>query len=136
MGGTNMEEKRGACFAGSSPPFLGRERAAVDVDFGPESCSPSKHRNSYILLPGKVYGILFGALMLLAFTAVWLGQRKISELTHLLTELRRTTAGGKGIKANSGGLSVQQEVRTKGTRPARIPEVDRAMVAGTWIVRE
>ena len=27
-----MEEMRGASFAGSSPPFLGREWAAVDVD--------------------------------------------------------------------------------------------------------
>ena len=27
-----MEERRGACFAGSSPPFLGRERAAIDVE--------------------------------------------------------------------------------------------------------
>ena len=31
MGGTGMKEVRGAVFAGSSPPFLGRERAAVDV---------------------------------------------------------------------------------------------------------
>ena len=32
MGGTSMEVMRGACFAGSSPPFLGRERAAIDVE--------------------------------------------------------------------------------------------------------
>ena len=31
VGGTRMEEVRGASFAGSSPPFLGRERAAVGV---------------------------------------------------------------------------------------------------------
>ena len=30
------EEVRGAGFAGSSPPFLDRERAAVDVDVDPE----------------------------------------------------------------------------------------------------
>ena len=36
MGGTGMKEVRGAVFAGSSPPFLGRERAAVHVDVGPE----------------------------------------------------------------------------------------------------
>ena len=40
MGGTSMEEVRGASFAGSSPPFLGRERTAVDVDVGPERRSP------------------------------------------------------------------------------------------------
>ena len=34
-GGTSMKEVRGAVFAGSSPPFLGRERAAVDVDVCP-----------------------------------------------------------------------------------------------------
>ena len=32
MGGTSMKDVGGAGFAGSSPPFLGRERAAVDVD--------------------------------------------------------------------------------------------------------
>ena len=33
MRGTRgREEVRGASFAGSSPPFLGRERAAVDFD--------------------------------------------------------------------------------------------------------
>ena len=32
VGGTSMEEMRGAGFAGSAPPFLGRERAAVDID--------------------------------------------------------------------------------------------------------
>ena len=31
MWGTSMQEMRGACFAGRSPSFLGRERAAVDV---------------------------------------------------------------------------------------------------------
>ena len=40
VGGTRMEEVRGASFAGSSPPFLGWERAAVGVhvesDDGPE----------------------------------------------------------------------------------------------------
>ena len=31
-----MKDVGGAGFAGSSPPFLGRERVAVDVDVGPE----------------------------------------------------------------------------------------------------
>ena len=31
-----MEEMWGACFAASLPPFLGLERAAVDVDVCPE----------------------------------------------------------------------------------------------------
>ena len=38
---TSMKDVGGACFAGSSPPFLGRERAAVDVD--PERRSPRYH---------------------------------------------------------------------------------------------
>ena len=38
-----MEEMRGAGFAGSSPPFRGRERAAVDVHVGPERRSPRYH---------------------------------------------------------------------------------------------
>ena len=32
MVGTSMKDVGGASFAGSSPPFLGRERAAVDFD--------------------------------------------------------------------------------------------------------
>ena len=35
-GGTSKKEVGGAGFAGSSPPCRGRERAAVDVDVGPE----------------------------------------------------------------------------------------------------
>ena len=38
-----MKEVGGAGFAGSSPPFRGRERAAVDVDVGPERRSPRYH---------------------------------------------------------------------------------------------
>ena len=38
-----MEEMRGAGFAGSSRPFLGRERTAVDVDVCPERRSPRYH---------------------------------------------------------------------------------------------
>ena len=30
-----MKDVGGAVLAGSTPPFLGRERAAVDVDVGP-----------------------------------------------------------------------------------------------------
>ena len=35
-----MKDVGGAGFAGSSPPFLGREQAAVDVDVGPERRRP------------------------------------------------------------------------------------------------
>ena len=35
MGGRSMKDVGGAVLAGSTPPFLGRERAAVDVDVGP-----------------------------------------------------------------------------------------------------
>ena len=38
-----MDETWGTGFAGSSPPCLGRERAAVDVDVGPERRSPRYH---------------------------------------------------------------------------------------------
>ena len=36
----SMKDVGGTGFAGSSPPFRGRERAAVDVDVGPERRSP------------------------------------------------------------------------------------------------
>ena len=32
MGGRSMKDVGGAVLAGSTPPFLGRERAAFDVD--------------------------------------------------------------------------------------------------------
>ena len=35
--------------AGSTPPFLGRERAAVDVDVGPERRSPRYHETHLAL---------------------------------------------------------------------------------------
>ena len=49
MGGTSMKDVGGAGFAGSSPPFLGRERAAVDVDVGPERRSPRYHETCLAL---------------------------------------------------------------------------------------
>ena len=39
----HMKDVWGAGFAGSLPPFLGRERAAVDVDVGPERRRPRYH---------------------------------------------------------------------------------------------
>ena len=49
MGGTGMKDVGGAGFAGSSPPFLGWERAAVDVGVGPERCSPRYHETCLAL---------------------------------------------------------------------------------------
>ena len=44
-----MDETWGTGFAGSSPPCLGRERAAVDVDVGPERRSPRYHETCLAL---------------------------------------------------------------------------------------
>ena len=44
-----MMDVGGAVLAGSSPPFLGRERAAVDVDVGPERRSPRDHETCLAL---------------------------------------------------------------------------------------
>ena len=49
MGGRGMKDVGGAVLAGSSPPFLGRERAAVDVDVGPERRSPRYHETCLAL---------------------------------------------------------------------------------------
>ena len=43
VGGTSMEAMRGASFAGSSPPSLGREQATVGVDVDAERTSPRNH---------------------------------------------------------------------------------------------
>ena len=61
-----MKDVGGAVLAGSTPPFLGRERAAVDVDVGPERRSPRYHETCLmmkekvgfiddVLLSGAVY---------------------------------------------------------------------------------
>ena len=44
-----MEKTRGAGFAGSSPPCLGQERAAVDVDVDPDRHSPRYHETCLAL---------------------------------------------------------------------------------------
>ena len=49
MGGTSMEEMRGASFARSSPPFRGRERTAVDADVDQERPSPRYHETCLAL---------------------------------------------------------------------------------------
>ena len=52
-----MKDVGGAVLAGSSPPFLGREReserAAVDVDVGPERRSPRYHETCLALAANK-----------------------------------------------------------------------------------
>ena len=48
MGGTGMKDVGGAVLAGSSPPFLGRERAAVDVDVGPERRWVNREKEGFI----------------------------------------------------------------------------------------
>ena len=49
MGGRSMKDVGGAVLAGSSPPFRGRERAAVNVDVGPERHSPRYHETCLAL---------------------------------------------------------------------------------------
>ena len=44
-----MKDVGGDGFAGISPPFLARERAAVDVDVGPERRSPRYHETGLAL---------------------------------------------------------------------------------------
>ena len=51
MGGRSMKDVGGAVLAGSSPPFRGRERAAVNVDVGPERRSPRYHETCLALDP-------------------------------------------------------------------------------------
>ena len=44
-----MKDVGGAVLGGSTPPFLGRERATVDVDVGPERRSPRYHETCLAL---------------------------------------------------------------------------------------
>ena len=54
MWGRGMKDVGGAVLAGSTPPFLGRERAAVNVDVGPERRSPRYHETCLALEREKV----------------------------------------------------------------------------------
>ena len=56
MGSRSMKDVGGAVLAGSTPPFLGRKRAAVDVDVGPERRSPRYHETCLAL--ESVEGVL------------------------------------------------------------------------------
>ena len=49
MGGRGMKDVGGAVLAGSSPPFLRREQAAVDIDVGPERRRPRYHETCLAL---------------------------------------------------------------------------------------
>ena len=49
MGGAGFKDVGGAVIAGSSPPLRSRERAAVDVDVGPERHSPRYHETCLAL---------------------------------------------------------------------------------------
>ena len=49
---------RGAGFPASSPPLLGRERAAVDVDVGPERRSPRYHETRKAALNFEFQGCM------------------------------------------------------------------------------
>ena len=62
MGGRSMKDVGGAVLAGSTPPFLGRERAAVDVDVGPERRSPRYHQTCLVydeLMIGRCFQSFF-----------------------------------------------------------------------------
>ena len=48
-----MKVVGGAVLAGSTPPFLGRERAAVDVDVGPGA--PQQMMMMFITIALKIY---------------------------------------------------------------------------------
>ena len=61
-GGQKQEGCGGAVLAGSTPPFLGRERAAVDVDVGPERRSPRYHET-----------LTFFLMMMMMFITIFAG---------------------------------------------------------------
>ena len=52
-----MEEVRGASFAGSSPPFLDRERAAVGVDVDPVSDPVRRARVLFATTPTQAQSL-------------------------------------------------------------------------------
>ena len=60
-----MKDVGGAVLAGSSPPFLGGERAAVDVDVGPERRSPRYH-GPVLLLRGKKTSVMMMFITIIA----------------------------------------------------------------------
>ena len=53
-----MKDVGGTVLAGSSLPFLERERAAVDVDVGPERRSPRYHETCLALMMRRRWVLL------------------------------------------------------------------------------
>ena len=74
-----MKDVGGAVLAGSTPPFLGRERAAVDVDVGPERRSPRYHETCLAL-----ESIKEGSAAVSEPRCVWLR-------VHIFKDLKRET---------------------------------------------
>ena len=68
VGGKSMEDVGGAGFAGSSPSFLCRERAAVDVDVGPERRSPRYHETCLALESVKESSAVLIRKLMMKFT--------------------------------------------------------------------
>ena len=77
MGGRSMKDVGGTVLAGSSLPFLERERAAVDVDVGPERRSPRYHETCLAL-----ESIKEGSAAVSEPRCVWLR-------VHILTDLEK-----------------------------------------------
>ena len=96
MGGTGIKDVRGAVFAGSSPPFLGRERAAVDVDVGPERRSPRYHETCLALESVKE-----SSAAVLEPRCVWLRVLIFKDLE----KARRQSPGARGGKAGAAARS-------------------------------
>ena len=100
-----MKEMWGAGFAGSSPPFLGRERAAVDVDVGPERRNPRYHETCLACYDGanhsggrmgRFFTNVAGKIKKLAGGAAGAGRRWLRRLrsqTQALTAQEATFEG-------------------------------------------
>ena len=108
-----MKDVGGTVLAGSSPPFLGRERAAVDVDVGPERRSPRYHETCLAL-----ESIKQGSAAVSEPRCVWLRVHIFKDLERERRLLLRAEEKKKGrVKSRSPTIKTQSQYHHIGIHP-------------------
>ena len=119
MGGISMEEMRAASFARKSPPFLGRERAAVDVDVGPERRSPRYDETNLALQSVEESSAAVGE-----WRCVWLRVlvvHDLKEACRLPVRMQKQRAQQLAMNATGCAGDGRQEVQVPAMVPIQFP---------------
>ena len=105
--------------AGSTPPFLGRERAAVDVDVGPERRSPRYHE-TYLALES----IKEGSAAVSKPRGVWLRMpivKNLEEARRLPVRVEEQQAQQLAVNPPRSAGDGRQEIQLTAMVPIELP---------------